>query len=131
NAPALKPLRLAGAGEVGVPIRRCCYLLERTGHVSVLYVARRRYRGLGQIELWVRVPYHHQPIGILVRKRAQHHCVYYAEDGGVGADPERQGKNGNGNKTRTLQHHSGSEFDVLQEGFHHSSWCGSKYCFLR
>ena len=36
----------------------------------------------------------HQMVGMLIRERTQQHGVHHAEDGGVGADPKREGEYG-------------------------------------
>ena len=42
-----------------------------------------------------RLANHHQPVGILVRERAEQNCVNYAEDRGVRTDPQTQCENSN------------------------------------
>ena len=59
-----------------------------------------------------------QPIGARIGQRLQHDAVDDAEDGGVGADAERQRQDGDGGVGRALE--QGAE-DVAHVGYHISS----------
>ncbi|MBI2615628.1 MAG: hypothetical protein HYW52_08150 [Gemmatimonadetes bacterium] len=86
-----EPGRIAVVGrEVDLGARECRQLRESRGALAEVEVIGDR-RGLaGGAALAVGFPNHHQAADVLERRGAQQHSVYYAEDGGDGADAERQ-----------------------------------------
>ena len=64
----------------------------------------------------VRLPEHHQPLRLRERQRLEQQGVDDAEDGGIGADAERQGDDGDrGESWARLQHADGVP-DILHDG---------------
>ena len=57
----------------------------------------------------------HQAVGILVGKRAQQNGIGHAEDGGGGADPERDGENGGGREDGALAQRAESVQQVTKQ----------------
>ncbi len=53
----------------------------------------------------------------LDRQHAQQHRVDQAEDGGVGADPQREGQDGDGGESRIVAQHARGIAQVLQQVF--------------
>ena len=62
-------------------------------------------------------PEFHQLLRILDRKRAQHHGIEKAEDGGVGADAEGQRDERDNRDGRGAQHRAQSVTGILQKCF--------------
>ena len=57
-----------------------------------------------------------QAIGMVERQRPQHHRVDDAEDGGVGADAERDGEHDGEREQRRLAQHSNRVAKIVQHG---------------
>ena len=55
----------------------------------------------------------HQAVGVVVGQRPQQHAVHYGENGGVGADAERQGKDRNQGERRVLQKRADGKSTIL------------------
>ena len=64
----------------------------------------------------------HQFFGLLVGQRLQDHRVHHAEDGGVGADTERQREHGDDGESGAAGENPDGIAAVLQERFHRHSW---------
>src|SRR5215469_8964180 len=60
------------------------------------------------------IEHQNELIGIWIGKRSQKHSVDDAEDGGVGADAQRERQNGDGGEARTLAEHAGGIAQVLR-----------------
>ena len=60
-------------------------------------------------------PQGHESVGVGVRQRAEEHGVDDAEDGGVGADSDRQREHRRGNERRLVTQSPGSVDEVLPE----------------
>jgi hypothetical protein len=60
----------------------------------------------------------HEPVRLLVGKRAQQHRVDHAEDRGVGADAQGQGQDGHGGESGAARQHASPVTDVLPPGLH-------------
>jgi hypothetical protein len=61
---------------------------------------------------------HHDPVGIGVGKRAKEHGVDDREDGGRGADAQRERRDGGEGERALLTKRSQGILDVLDELFH-------------
>ena len=59
-------------------------------------------------------PYLHDPLGLRIWERPQHHAVDDAEDSGVGADPERQCENRHGGETGRLAQRAQGKTPLLK-----------------
>ena len=53
--------------------------------------------------------------GIADWERVEHQAVHHCEDGGVCADAEREGQNGDGGEAGGIAHHAEGVADVLQQ----------------
>jgi hypothetical protein len=58
----------------------------------------------------------HQPIRLGDRHRLEHDRVDHAEDGGIGADAERQRQRGDGSEGGTLREHAKAVTEILEHG---------------
>ena len=90
----LDPLGLAAAGDrhgAAVPEPD---VLEDAPLFAIDEVVRRRHVQVGDADARRRVPHADEPVGIVERQRLEEHAADDAEDGGVGADAERQGEDG-------------------------------------
>ena len=94
--------------DVGRRAGRHRQRLARLGVVEVLGV-RQRCRGAPVPP----VPHRNQAIGVGIRQRLQKHRVDYAEDRGVGADPEGERQDGNGDEAGIAAHAAEGVADVL------------------
>jgi hypothetical protein len=63
-------------------------------------------------------PDHHGAVGVAPRQRPEQHGVHHAENGGIGADAERQRQHRNAGKTGVAAEGARAEAQVLQKGFH-------------
>ena len=75
-------------------------------------------RAVGQVLADVPGPEHGDPLGLVVRQVAQHHRLEHAEDGGVGADTERQRQHRDRGEGRILDQRADAEPEILQEAVH-------------
>ena len=57
----------------------------------------------------------HQPVGVGVGELAQEHRVDHAEDGGGGADSERQAEHGRGGEAGIPGQHAQAVAEILRE----------------
>ena len=58
-------------------------------------------------------PQHHQLVGLVEGKRAEQRGIHHAEDGGVGADAQRQNHGGEGGESRCAAEHPDGVAEVL------------------
>ena len=58
--------------------------------------------------------------GVRKRKRTEENAVDQAEDGGIGADAERERDNGDGGKAFVLQKHANAVTNVVKQRVHDS-----------
>ena len=56
--------------------------------------------------------------GLLVRKWPEQHSIHHAENGGVGANSQRQRQDGNQGEAGVLPQHAQREFQVLHQSQH-------------
>ena len=71
-----------------------------------------------EFQLLMRCPAQdHKVLGVFNRKRPEQHVINHAEDGGVGADVEREGPDRDGAECRVFHEHAGGEASVLPDGF--------------
>ena len=98
RAQAGHVLRIAGAlvAEVDVPVRRERF--EALRLALPVFVGRHRHRPL--VAVGIDLPQHRDLLGILVRQRVEDDGLDDAEDGGVGADAEREREHGDQHKGR-------------------------------
>ena len=96
--------------DVGRRAGRHRQRLARLGVVEVLGVRQRR-RGAPVPP----VPHRNQAIGIGIRQRLEEHRVDYAEDCGVGSDPEGERQDGNGDEAGIAAHAAEGVADVLRQ----------------
>ena|ERR1700693_5645017 len=71
-----------------------------------------------EVSLWGAVHEDHDTVRFGEREWLQQDCVYYRENGGVGADPESQSRNRRGGETRALAKHPEGLFEVGCKCFH-------------
>ena len=62
----------------------------------------------------IRLPDHHQPVGVRERRPPEQHGVDHAEDGGVGADAEAEGDDAGERELRILEEGADGEPEVVQ-----------------
>jgi hypothetical protein len=72
-----------------------------------------------------------KPIGTGIGQRAEQHGMDHAEDGGVGADAQREGAHDDGGEPRRAQECAGRESGVLPEIVEPSERPGVAMQFLR
>ena len=72
-----------------------------------------------------------QLVAIGIRKRPQQHRMDNAENGGVGADAEGEGENGDGGKAGILAHHAESVGAIVDQGFPVLARRGSENAYNR
>ena len=75
-------------------------------------------RAIGQVLPDVLRPHHGDAIGVAVRQVAQHDRAQDTEDGGVGADAERQRQHGDGGEAGAASERAEGELQILEEGRH-------------
>ena len=66
----------------------------------------------------VRIGKHRQLLGVRHRQGTQQHRIEHAEDGGVGADAQRQCEYGNHGEARAVRQHARGIPQVFLQGFH-------------
>jgi hypothetical protein len=76
------------------------------------------------------LPERYEAVGIWVGKRFEEHAVYHAEDGGIGADSERQREDGDGGESGILAETTEGVADVLHEDFERDSHSDVADAFL-
>ena len=94
--------RLAAAGDRGVGADGNGHIREGGLTVANVEVLGRREPVLGDAETGRSVPQHHQAFGFRIGQGPQEHAGGHAEEGGVGADAERQRHDGRGGKSGAL-----------------------------
>jgi hypothetical protein len=119
--------RLALGGEVDASHREQRGVLEGGRLGFPVDVIGNRDRCLGQADERIPVPDEHEPVGIAVRQRAEQDPVQEAEDGGVGADAERQCQHGDGRKNGLLAERA----DRVPDVSHIECWTGTSRGRLR
>ena len=87
---SVEPHRLARARQIDRRGRERRRRIEDGVHACPVHVVRRRHEVVEDALGLPLFPDHHEPIGLVVRKRAQEDRVHRREDGGVGSDTERQ-----------------------------------------
>jgi hypothetical protein len=63
---------------------------------------------------------HDELLGVLHRQQPQHQLIHQGEDGGVGADPQCQGKNRHGGEERTPADRAQGKSQVPDEAGHNT-----------
>ena len=118
-------LRLADAGDAGGERDDDADPVEAAVQLLDLPKLRARHPILRKYVPEIR-PDQRQAIGFLVGQRPQKDRVHHAEDGGVGADSQRQGEHGDGSERRAFRQRAKTVTQVLQDGLEHgsTSWLG-------
>ena len=115
---AVDHFRRAGLRDVDALVLEERHVLE---HLVVLPVEEekvRRQRELVEVEAWRRAPDVDQPVGMWIRQRLEQHAVDDAEDGGDGADAERQRERRNDQEPRLLSEAAASVTEVFEDRSH-------------
>ena len=110
-------LRLPVRGEADGAEREEGRVFDGLGLALPVQIVRNRHARLRQAHQRVAVPDEHEAVGGRVRQRAQQHLIQQAEDGGIGANPERQRQDGDEREDRLLAQRAQRVSDVL-----HGEW---------
>src|SRR5271170_8147659 len=89
DSPAKHFVGLLHTGNISPDSRKCGHVFKETALISPIRKIRVGRQILMQPEPSVVEPQHGQAIRRLIRKRLKQDRVYSAENGGIGADPER------------------------------------------
>src|SRR5713226_105954 len=87
-----KLFRLPVSRQAGRRISRSRHVREHLVLCLPVHVVRWRWRIQCKTDERRVLPHHHQPVRVSIRQRPQQHRFYCAENGRVGADPQRQGR---------------------------------------
>ncbi len=115
DARARDALGFLAAGQVHLSFAPGRDLLQRPAAPAIVHDLALGHPGL--VERRPLAPDHHRAIGLGPRQRPEEHGVEHAEDGGVGADPERERQDGNGREAWTAEERARPEPEVLPECF--------------
>ncbi len=103
----------AVSGEVEVIVRPYSHRFKRLVAVAYELIARQRHAGTPVL---IRSEAH-KPIRVTIRKWPQQQRVGHGEDGGVRADPEREGQHGCAGESFAPAQRAGAVSQVAAEGF--------------
>ena len=119
HAESEQALRLAGAGQVHRPLAVGIHRRDRPAVAPPVEEVRRRDRTVQPSFARPLLGDRHHPIRVGIRQRSPQHRVDNAEDGGVGADAERQRHQRDNREARLADEHPQAEPDVLLQRFPH------------
>ena len=105
-------------GDVDLRIPPAGGVLEDMGQAAIVVERHRRDALVRQRLADVGVPHHREAIRVGIRQRPQHDPIEHREDGGGGADAERQRQHGRNGESRRAAQQPEAEADILQQSIH-------------
>ena len=128
--PGIHPVGLTAVDQIEVHLVVLDQAVEHVGPLAIVEVLGDGDAGLALAGQRRRLLHDDQPIAVLVGQRLQQHAVDHAEDGGVGANAQAKGKNGQRGVAGALDQGPGPVSQVGDQGLEPAHAAGIAGFFL-